>query len=72
MSGKSLEERVLQLEELVSHQERLVEELNGVLVELRVEHDQLKKTVSSQVQNLEAKLESQANPLDPNEKPPHY
>jgi len=72
MSAKSLDQRVLQLEELVSHQERLVEELNGVLVDLRAEHDQLKKTVSVQVRNIEAKIETQANPLDPNEQPPHY
>ena len=72
MSTKSLEERVVQLEELVSHQERLVDEINGVLVALRAEHDQLKKTVDMQLRSLESKLEAQGNPFDPNEKPPHY
>ncbi len=72
MSAKSLDDRVLQLEELVSHQERLIEDLNGVLIELRSEHDQLKKSVNSHVQSIEAKLEAQSSSFDPNEKPPHY
>ena len=72
MTEKTLEDRVLQLEELVSHQERLLEELNGVLIDIRNEHESLRKTVSVQVREIEAKLEGESNSFDPNEKPPHY
>jgi uncharacterized coiled-coil protein SlyX len=72
MSEKSLDDRVMQLEELVSHQERLLDELNSVVVRLRAEHDAFRLNTKLQVDRLVSRFESQAGDAEPDEKPPHY
>lgn len=68
----SLEVRVRQLEELLSHQDHRYEQLNDVLVALRANHDQLKDALARRIGQLESRLEDRASSLDPDEKPPHY
>ncbi|MCA9217577.1 MAG: SlyX family protein [Planctomycetales bacterium] len=72
MTEKPLEDRVRHLEELVSYQEKLLEDLNAILIVQRDAHDELQRRFELEVGRLDARLERQANPLDPNEKPPHY
>ena len=67
-----LAERVTPLEELLSHQDRRYEQLNQVLVELADDHERLKTVLARRIDRLELRLEDRANPLDPDEKPPHY
>lgn len=68
-----LQQRVVSLEELFSHEERKVQQLNQVVVDLRRELDQL----NSQMAQLQARfrwvLENANNGENlPHEKPPHY
>lgn len=69
---EALRRRVVQLEELFSHHEQLVHQLNETLVALRADHDQLRAQYLEQGQRLAAVADRQATPMDPNEKPPHY
>lgn len=69
---EALQQRVVQLEELFSHNEQLVMELNQTLVALRADHDKLQAMCVEQNQRLAVVAERQAMPMDPDEKPPHY
>lgn len=72
MSSKPLGDRVTQLEEIVSHQERLLNELNEIVVRLRAEHDELRRNTKLHVDRLEARLENSSHDHDSIDKPPHY
>ena len=67
---KAMQERLVKLEELFSHQEQLLAELHEELLSLRVEHDALTAKYRDCVERLESL--SEGEPLDPNEQPPHY
>ena len=69
---RALRDRVTQLEELSSHQEHLLQQLNDVVVHLRADYDVLLARINSRIDNLEARLENLASHDDPSEKPPHY
>lgn len=68
--AEALHERLMKLEELFSHQELLLGELHQELLSLRVEHDALAAKYRDCVERLESLAEGE--PLDPNERPPHY
>ena len=70
--GEALRQRVVQLEELFSHHEQLVQQLNETLVALRADHDRLQAMCVEQGQRLAAMGEPQSTPMGPEEKPPHY
>jgi len=72
MPEASLNDRVIQLEELVSHQDHLLQQLNRVIVQLQAEHNELRSAMQRHVDRLESRIESQTDRMDPNEKPPHY
>ncbi|MCA9148844.1 MAG: SlyX family protein [Planctomycetales bacterium] len=72
MTTAQYEERLRRLEEVATHQDHLLQQLNEVIVLLRKEHDDLKVRLVRQLERLETTIESNANPLDPNERPPHY
>ncbi len=72
MSGETLVARVIQLEELVSHQEHLLQQLNNVVSELRSECDDLKDMFGERCDRLESLIENQSEGDSPDEKPPHY
>ena len=72
MSGETLVARVIQLEELVSHQEHLLQQLNNVVSELRSECDDLKDMLGERCDRLESLIENQSEGDLPDEKPPHY
>jgi uncharacterized coiled-coil protein SlyX len=67
---RALEEaRLLKLEEKVAYQDKLIAELNDVVVSLHRATDAL----SSRLQTVERELRSELGARDmPNEKPPHY
>ena len=67
--------RVIQLEELFSHQQHHVQQLNDVIIQLRGELDSLQTKYTQQQSRLEAIQESQAAAEREDladEKPPHY
>ena len=68
-----LEQRVRQLEELVTHHEHVAEQLNQVVVRMRGELTRLEAKVDEQVARLTWKVEQPPEIRDPvDEKPPHY
>ena len=69
---RSLEDRVTQLEELSSHQEHLLQQLNDVVVHLRTDFDVLLARMKSRIDSLEVRLNNLPSHDDPSEKPPHY
>ena len=69
---ENLQKRVTQLEEISSHQEHLIQQLNQVIMELRMEHDQYRARTKLQLEQLESQIDSRSVELDPDEKPPHY
>ena len=68
----SLSERVRQLEELLSHQDRRYEQLNDVVVQLRADYDRMKSGLQRRIDQLESRIDDRSAMPDPNEKPPHY
>jgi uncharacterized coiled-coil protein SlyX len=63
------EARLLKLEEKVAYQDKLIAELNEVVVSLHKKHDQLQARFTI----VETALRAELGLRDvPNEKPPHY
>jgi uncharacterized coiled-coil protein SlyX len=63
------ESRLLKLEEKVAYQDKLIAELNDVVVSLHRTTDALKNRIEA----VERELRSELGARDmPNEKPPHY
>ncbi|MBL8889851.1 MAG: SlyX family protein [Planctomycetaceae bacterium] len=66
--------RLLQLEETVCHDQRLIEELNRVVIGLRLEIERLQNRLQNAERNwgmLDQRVRSHEENL-PHEKPPHY
>lgn len=68
---KPLRERVLELEERSAWQERLLDELSGVLHRQQLELDALLKETKRLREQVAALLGAADGPA-PNERPPHY
>ncbi len=66
----ALQDRLVKLEELFAHQEHSLGQLHEAVLKLRTEHDLLAAKYRERLTRLEALAEAQ--PMDPNEKPPHY
>ena len=72
---EALQQRVVQLEELFSHHQHDVQQLNEVILQLRSELDALQIKYANQQTRLEAIQESQAQAASDDladQKPPHY
>lgn len=70
---ESLQRRIVQLEELFSHHEHLVHQLNQAVVQVRKELAVVEakcKEQEGRIRSLRESQESERDPLD--EKPPHY
>ncbi len=69
-----LPDRQIAIEELLAHQQQLIDELNGVVTEQRLEMDSLILKVSRLENRLSGLAQSTALASDdlPHEKPPHY
>jgi uncharacterized coiled-coil protein SlyX len=67
MANEDLEKRVTELEVKLTYQDRLIEELNQVVIELRAEIERVAKGMRRVEQQIIADL-----PDAPNEPPPHY
>lgn len=65
-----LERRVQKLEELVMHQQHLLEQLNEVIVKSRDEWELMQRRYTQQFLEIEAQLARGAAEII--EKPPHY
>ncbi len=68
-----LQKRIVQLEEVISHQENTVQKLNESVIDLRTELDRLETRFTQQegrIRSLAEHHEASSDPLD--EKPPHY
>ncbi len=66
--------RQIQLEELLAHQQQLIDELNSVVTEQRLEMDTLQRKLA-QLENRMTNLSESASTMGgdlPHEKPPHY
>lgn len=62
-------ERMTEIEIRLAHQERAIEQLNDVVLDLRKELESMQRKFGE----IEAKLESDANDIGPaNERPPHW
>lgn len=71
--GPDLQDRVTQLEELFSHQQHLVQQLNEEVVNLRAVIDRLEYRHGVQEDRLKWLIDNRLTLDDiPNEKPPHY
>ena len=66
-------QRVTKLEELISHQQHLIEQLNEVVLGLRLEFSSMQRKFDEQQARLKT-LTAQASFIedDPDERPPHY
>lgn len=69
---EGLATRIVQLEELFSHQERSLQQLSEAVSQMRTEIDAAAAKSQESIARLEAEIENQATPHDPNERPPHY
>ncbi|MDA1053550.1 MAG: SlyX family protein [Planctomycetota bacterium] len=68
-----LQRRIVQLEELFSHQEHLVHQLNEAVVQLRKELTRVEAKCAEQESRIRSFAEHQMTERDPlDEKPPHY
>ncbi|HTQ04364.1 MAG TPA: SlyX family protein [Polyangiaceae bacterium] len=62
-------ERLLRLEEKVAYQDKLIAELNDVVVSLHRRADELEKRLAAAERTIRSELGGREMP---NEKPPHY
>ena len=68
-----LQGRIVQLEELFSHQEHLVSQLNEAVVQLRKDLSRAEAKCNEQETRIRLLAEQQVTERDPvEEKPPHY
>lgn len=72
MNSPSLEQRLTQLEELLTHHQHLVQQLNEATVQLRADIVALNKRVAGQQKQLEWLTQNSSPVDDREEKPPHY
>ena len=67
-----LEQRIIELEIKVSHQEVLIEELNQVIYEQQKTTDKLEASLTRLTKKLQELLAANEETQLPHEKPPHY
>lgn len=71
--SEALQRRIVQLEELFSHHERLVHQLNEAVVQLRKELSRVEAKCAAQEGRIRSLADQQVTERDPlDEKPPHY
>lgn len=73
-SAADFARRLLQLEETICHDQHLIEELNRVVIGLRLEIERLQTRLHTAERNwgmLDQRVRSHEDNL-PHEKPPHY
>jgi len=68
----SLEDRVTTLEELVSYQQHLLQQLNDVIVTMQSSIDQVDKNTVTKIDRLNWLINNPQSDDLPHEKPPHY
>ncbi len=70
---KSLEARLTDLETIISHQQKLIEDLNDVVIDLQKRIDVLPREISRLSDEIRVARELSAEIRRPeDEKPPHY
>ncbi len=68
----SLGDRVVRLEELVSHQQYLLEQLDQTIVSLQRQLDRVNRENKQELERLRAEITEQSGDDLPHERPPHY
>jgi len=69
---KHLQTHVTRLQETVAFQQRTLDDLNEVVIDMRKELDRLHKASSDQTSRIEWLSANVSSDMDPDEKPPHY
>lgn len=70
---EQLQNRLIHLEEIFSHQENIVQQLNDSVIQLRTELARLETRFNDQEGRIRSLAEHQETVRDPlDEKPPHY
>ncbi|MCM8533098.1 MAG: SlyX family protein [Lentisphaeraceae bacterium] len=65
--SSDLESRVIELESIVSYQDQMLEDLNGVIIEQQKNIDTFEKELTSLKSSIQSSLEEMND-----KKPPHY
>ncbi|UOF01892.1 SlyX family protein [Bdellovibrio reynosensis] len=66
------EERLIDIETKILHQEHLIEELNQVVYSQQKTIDKLETLLTGLTKRLKEALGGESDDIRPNEKPPHY
>ncbi len=66
------EERLVDIESKLAHQEQLIDELNDVVTKQQEQIMQIEKLCNSLVNRIRAMDDTQTDDAPPNERPPHY
>ena len=69
---QQINERIVQLQETVSFQQRAIDQLNEVITQIRLELDQANLRIEKHEARLQYLAENQIVEDIPNERPPHY
>lgn len=72
MGNNMNEERIIEIETKIAHQEFLMDQLSKVLYEQQSKIDQLENAITSLVKRLQEGADSGLEIGPANEKPPHY
>lgn len=70
--SEKLHDRILRLEELVSHQQHLLEQLNEVATSLQTQLFRQQQEHKAELEKLRSQMSDSADGDLPHEKPPHY
>lgn len=71
-STTQLNDRIMRLEELVSHQQHLLEQLNEVTTSLQTQLYRQQQEHKAELDRLRSQITSDSQGNLPHEKPPHY
>lgn len=71
-TGPMTEQRFIDIETKLAHQEFLIEELNQVIYEQQKTIDKLEITINTLAKRFKEALTADEDVRGPNEKPPHY
>ena len=71
-AAEDLAARVVRLEELVSHQQHTLEQLDAVAMGLQQQLDQRSREQKTELERLRYQIANRAGDDLPHEKPPHY
>lgn len=66
------EERLVDIESKLAHQDQLIDELNDVVTKQQEQIMQIEKLCNSLVNRIRTMVDTQTDDAPPDERPPHY